>query len=280
MPRLQTLLQRLPQLEITQPAFPPLEESRLFPKLPIELRRMIIAFAAHEPRKIMIGFESGVQKEMYPILSYGAPLQQSTTPAILHVTAEFRREGLRYYTQCESNDALTLWKQLPYSQDRLVPLFYANFDVDRFELAGNPSHMVSGTRFCNITASVLGRIKYLECHCSFLTFVCRDLKTSRQKRMVIKFFKCMSQLVEWNIFEAGRRNMIKGSEGSVLETARVAKKGKKMVKRFRSDLGDEAGHSESLPTMNMKLTWASYFVSSERDAHPVECGSLGDMSDY
>ncbi|CZT48513.1 uncharacterized protein RSE6_09220 [Rhynchosporium secalis] len=222
MPRLQTLLQRLPQLEITQPAFPPLEEFRLFPKLPIELRRMIIAFAAHEPRKIMIGFESGVQKEMYPILSYGAPLQQSTTPAILHVTAEFRREGLRYYTQCESNDALTLWQQLPYS----------------------------------------------------------DLKTSRQKRMVIKFFKCMSQLVEWNIFEAGRRNMIKGSEGSVLETARVAKKDRKMVKRFRSDLGDEAGHSESLPIMNMKLTWASYFVSSERDAHPVECGSLGDMSDY
>ncbi|CZS91428.1 uncharacterized protein RCO7_07094 [Rhynchosporium graminicola] len=233
MPRLQTLLQRLPQLEITQPAFPPLEESRLFPKLPIELRRMIIAFAAHEPRKIMIGFESGVQKEMYPILSYGAPLQQSTTPAILHVTAEFRREGLRYYTQCESNDALTLWKQLPYSQDRLVPLFYANFDVDRFELAGNPSHMGP-----------------------------------------------QDQPPEANGHKVLQVNMIKGSEGSVLETARVAKKGKKMVKRFRSDLGDEAGHSESLPTMNMKLTWASYFVSSERDAHPVECGSLGDMSDY
>ncbi|KAH7372126.1 hypothetical protein BKA64DRAFT_715134 [Cadophora sp. MPI-SDFR-AT-0126] len=95
--RVRPLLAALPPLFIEKmlvPTSPPLEKFELFEKLPRDIRMMIYALMASEPRciKLFGGYRPG-QRNIHPWNSNVDG--QSRHPSIVHINNEARQEGLR-----------------------------------------------------------------------------------------------------------------------------------------------------------------------------------------
>ncbi|XMA18892.1 hypothetical protein WAI453_011683 [Rhynchosporium graminicola] len=167
--RLRVLLRHLPQLNVKS-APSPLTKYTLFPKLPFESRRRIIAFAAHEPRKVMMNFipDANLHPDILNFYPSKATLLrqkiQNITPAILHVSYEFRAEGLRYYTLCEF-DAGSLKGTGSSVKAEINRHIYVIYGVDHFHFALKDWWSLGYVESSKITADlaeVLSKVKYLD----------------------------------------------------------------------------------------------------------------------
>ncbi|KAL2062060.1 hypothetical protein VTL71DRAFT_6326 [Oculimacula yallundae] len=170
MARLGDLLSVLPTLDITPPP-PVLKSFTLFPKLPIELRCKIIAFAAHEPREVLLSYDPDFFNQRYlpRTLHLETKHYDFRIPPILFASSELRAEGLRYYTLLDcnyENHPRTLNKR----NKEVVWYIYANFAVDHFnsKTPGWKPHCPGWNygfdiKHCNFTIDMMSKVKFLDC---------------------------------------------------------------------------------------------------------------------
>ncbi|KAH7327168.1 hypothetical protein BKA65DRAFT_480887 [Rhexocercosporidium sp. MPI-PUGE-AT-0058] len=98
---------------------PPLTKFKLFPKLPLELRRRIWADAASVPRNV----------DLHCSIDNFHFFSTSCIPAILHTNSESRNEGLRHY-KATFGRAASSSREEKASGCSLEPRIYVNWAVD------------------------------------------------------------------------------------------------------------------------------------------------------
>jgi hypothetical protein len=130
MSRLTSLLTSLPPLSIPQPT-ETLFSFEPFPKLAPELRLKIWAYAACEPRTLLLSdnWDAPTTDPNREAIENG-----NKVPDILHTSSEARQEGLKHYTACTKRNSKytnidpALVKISQFSNYKV----YINFNADRF----------------------------------------------------------------------------------------------------------------------------------------------------
>lgn len=167
MSQVQDLLRSLPKLS-TPSLSPPLTTFTLFPKLPIELRRKIIRFAAHEPREVLLCWHEG-----FFLIPPASTTDQISTdesfsndqflysPHLLRVPK--RRASILRVVRMQLRGAHVGDPRMQF-QSRENVCIYANSEVDDFRvLPSLGSCSLGGVALapCNFTPKVLEMIKIL-----------------------------------------------------------------------------------------------------------------------
>jgi len=151
MSRLTSLLTSLSLVSISQPTVT-LFSFKPFPKLAPELRLKIWAYAACQPRTLLLSdnWDAPVTDPNRKVIENG-----NDVPAMLHTCSEARQEGLKYYTACTKRNS----KQNNIHADQALNKsqspnrkVYINFNADRFLVSEDQSwwdgnEQVSSTDF-------------------------------------------------------------------------------------------------------------------------------------
>ena len=271
MSRLASLLTTLPPLSIPQPT---IFSFKPFPRLASELRLKIWAYAASEPRTLLLSYnwDAPTSDPNRKAIENG-----NKVPDILHTNSEARQEGLKHYTACTkrkskyTNIDPALIKISQSSNYKV----YINFNADRFLVIDDQSwwdgdEQVSLTDF-QLEPQDLAKIQTL------------DLPWREWDMEVLPggvLLRLAQNLVELNLILKGRawndsRYFAYNLGGEILmkkyEEDRRAKSNDRMT-WIRSLTGVQPGDGDNLLLLikkGMKLAFKRRFVLEQWDLHPV-----------
>ncbi|KAL2062061.1 hypothetical protein VTL71DRAFT_6327 [Oculimacula yallundae] len=237
MSRLKNLLIRLPTLKTTcLPA--PLTEFTLFGKLPLELRRIIIAFAAHEPREVLISYD----------------------PKFL------ARKHCE--TKLENHASV-----LTASQSIVKPYVYANFEVDRFKLLGLPHFESYDMERCNFTAEVLSKIKYLDHQAvgpQLHHWQCARFLGTLKHLASLQVLNIVVLGVRGDVCRYNRRRGFKqGNLEYLPKVIQASDLSKEVFDRFKSRFDEHSEYVHSLRNVRWDVRWISRAAMMDEDLYPT-----------